>query len=61
LELLRGGSGHSYSISASRLGGLSGQNATVAPIIFALLLLLRHFPHCFFWAELTARSACRCR
>ena len=38
MELLRGGSGHSHSISASRLGGLSGQNATVAPIIFALLL-----------------------
>ena len=32
-----------------------------APIIFALLLLLRHFPNCCFWAELTARSACRCR
>ena len=32
-----------------------------APIIFALLLLLRHFPNCCFWAGLTARSACRCR
>ena len=37
LELLRGGSGHSHSISASRLGGLSGQNATVAPILSGLI------------------------